>query len=334
MNNDKQPSNGADNSGATDSSVPQGIFTPNPTTPPAQPAQTPVVTGSVVEPATTGLSHPYVSNHPTQTTASGVGDIVIGKNGKKISPKKPLVIGGIIGAVIAVIIAIVAIVGLVSNDDKAVIALFEKYNAPMRDTQAIFTDAYLEKLTVADIFNEQFHSKLDGYLSQLEEFQTSISKIKPSRISLSARDDFAKTQQEIAKFIGNYRRTVELFNKLYESYNTDNPSNLSGLLEDENYAVTVVADRFNTFLEKKQKLSEVISAKSCALDMEVKAIPTTECEYLVGAYLKNTNNLQQSVVVVQTLFSAYGVLNYGAPGQSLYQKMNDIINFLSKEENA
>lgn len=105
MDNDKQPSSGAENSGAMDPTQ-QAIFTPTPAPQPSQPPRDQTtITGSVVESASavTGLSHQYYSNHPTKTSASGIGDIVIGKSDKKFSPKKLLVIGGIIALVLIII---------------------------------------------------------------------------------------------------------------------------------------------------------------------------------------------------------------------------------------
>lgn len=95
-------SNGTPNADPTQ----RAIFTPN--SAPAssnQSRDSSVVTGSVVEPASAGLSHPYLSNHPTQTFASETGDIII--NNTKPQPKskkKFWIIGGIVGVGVAIIL--------------------------------------------------------------------------------------------------------------------------------------------------------------------------------------------------------------------------------------
>ncbi len=84
-------SNGVPNADPTQ----QAIFTPTPTSAPEpqRPAQdSSVIVGSVVEPAATGLSHQYYSNHPTRTSASGVGDIVVGGTPKKKLSKKTILL--------------------------------------------------------------------------------------------------------------------------------------------------------------------------------------------------------------------------------------------------
>ncbi len=59
------------------------------------------------------LSHPYFSNHPTQTAASGVGDIVIGSSAPIKRRGLPrLAVFGLIG--LAVVLAISGIILVLS----------------------------------------------------------------------------------------------------------------------------------------------------------------------------------------------------------------------------
>lgn len=314
----------------------QAIFTPaqTPAPEPPRPAQnSSTIVGSVVEPASTGLSHQYYSNHPTKTSASGVGDIVVGnKSNKKLSFKKPLIIGAAVLAIVVIMAIIITILSSMSNADKTIATLFNDYNTTVQDAQTIFVEARREKLTIDDIFNEQFSNKLSEYLDQLKEFNSSIVKIKPSQVSASARDDFTSVQQEIIKFVNSYQDTVALFNKLYESYITDNSSILAPLSEDENYSVAVLAERFETYFERKQKLAEDISVKHCSMNIVVDDIPSTECEYLVSEYRENLSSLQNSTVVVRTIFSAYDETIYSPQSELIYQTMQKVTQKLSKSE--
>ncbi len=88
----------------------QAIFTPNPEVP------TEASAGNVLgaqagafgasEMNSTGPAHPFFSNHPTQTFASGAGDIIInhGSAGRPKTSRKPLIIGGIIIAALVVVL--------------------------------------------------------------------------------------------------------------------------------------------------------------------------------------------------------------------------------------
>lgn len=94
----------------------QALFTP-------QPPEATANTDSLTDQSQTAvnLSHPYFSNHPTQTFNTDTGDIILNSGEPKPKQnKRPFIIGGIILAVVVVVCVIVlAIVSGLSNNEKA-----------------------------------------------------------------------------------------------------------------------------------------------------------------------------------------------------------------------
>ncbi len=83
----------------------QAIFTPQPIQPEAS-----ANTNTPAQPSTV-LSHPYFSNHPTQTFNNEAGDIILNAGSQKPKHnKRPFIIGGIILAAFAVICVVVLVV--------------------------------------------------------------------------------------------------------------------------------------------------------------------------------------------------------------------------------
>lgn len=114
------------NSGAANS-VQQPIFTPVPPQQTPRPQPQPSVTGSVVEPTptpSTGLSHPFISNHPAQVVSNETGDIVIGKEKHK---KTPQIIVFIALALTVLTGIIFLIIFLMTPTKKNVIQAFNYY---------------------------------------------------------------------------------------------------------------------------------------------------------------------------------------------------------------
>ena len=83
----------------------QAIFTPQPEQPEVVP------NASAPAQPSTILSHPYFSNHPTQTFNNDTGDIILNTGGQKPKQnKRPFIIGGIILAIFAVICVVILVV--------------------------------------------------------------------------------------------------------------------------------------------------------------------------------------------------------------------------------
>lgn len=136
-------------------SAQQAIFTPASAPQPPRPTSSqPVITGSVVEPASTGLSHQYYSNHPTKTSASGVGDIVIGNGKTQIkSKKKALIVGGVaIGLLFIIAIAVIVIANLSTPRINKVRQSFNKFANYM-----IYGDDSLSDLTETYQYGSQYY---------------------------------------------------------------------------------------------------------------------------------------------------------------------------------
>lgn len=121
----------------------QAIFTP----PPPEPTTPDTNSGDANAQPTpsVNLAHPYFSNHPTQTSATETGDIILNSNSPKPKHnKRPFIIGGVI--LIGFILAVAIILAIISNNQPA--------PAPV-NLQESFTGylTYLEKGTSDEDFN-------------------------------------------------------------------------------------------------------------------------------------------------------------------------------------
>ena len=95
----------------------QAIFTPQP----PEPATPETTSGNSA--ASANLSHPYFSNHPTQTYAVETGDIILNSAPTKTKHnKRPFIIGGIILVAFLVICAVVLmLIQILSRPNRATV---------------------------------------------------------------------------------------------------------------------------------------------------------------------------------------------------------------------
>lgn len=283
-----------------------------------------------------GLSHPYLSKHPTQSFASSneSGDIVLSANVPKTNKlnKKFLIIGGIVGAVLIFAIFVFTILNYVSNADKKVINLFRNNIPLMQESETFFMEVFQEDLTIEKIFTEQVFETLNANLPRLQTLRKAVMNIKPSRVSSSVSEDYANIRDRVIDFVETYQTTIELYNTLRSAYFSDDTSELTNLVEDNDYNISILVGRFLEYIERKQRLSEDIIKKQCSFtNVTIIGAPTTECEYLVDAYQDNIYSMQQSTLVVYAIFSAYNGNALNPYDEPIYQDMNDVIILLEEK---
>lgn len=283
-----------DNSNSSDAanSVQPGIFTPNPTTPPTPPAQTPVVTGSVVEPAsnttTTGLSHPYVSNHPTQTFSSETGDIVIGNSVPKGRKNKKILIMGII--ITTVILLFVSIIFLIcQNPSSRVLKLFKQNIDAVENVDQVLNGAFIGTLTTEELFSPQVQEMLNHDLPQLIKFSQDLDKIKTEQLPGANAELVSAIKNGLALRAQAYEPTLQLYNNLSE------------------------------VLSQNDKDAILIDYKNSASD---------SLQFLANRFMDDkTDSFWQSTAIPQAVLSAYDDLFYYKP---LAPSIKSVINELGK----
>lgn len=188
---------------------------------------------SVGLPTATPLNAPLPTDplHPTYTTASGDGDIVIG--GKKIS-KKPLIIGAIIAAVVAIIIILViAFSGKSSVSlDQAFITYhnYLKYGTAKKEENASNEDWYLfeAKSLLSD-------SEYADYIAKLREssdmFVTALETVNAENQELFFQE--AKTQREELEYIILMLNLDDLEAEVREKYSNNGKTAASTFVEEK-----------------------------------------------------------------------------------------------------
>lgn len=161
----------------------QAIFTPQPIQPEAS-----ANTNTPAQPSTV-LSHPYFSNHPTQTFNNEAGDIILNAGSQKPKHnKRPFIIGGIILAAFAVIcVVVLVVVQAITKPSKAdVINSFEAYKSYIEygpDNSGNEDDWYLEQLSdylydTSDVAKEveKINTLYSDFKNKLQESGIKISE--------------------------------------------------------------------------------------------------------------------------------------------------------------
>lgn len=187
------------------------------------------------------LSHPYFSNHPTQTSASGVGDIVINNRPAKRARKTSGSRGKIIGIVIALLVIIIVGVVVASS----IVPAISKPN------QAAVSKSFLEFSTVlktgpgnSDVGEKWFIDNLtddalnvsqtNDAVNQLYElYNNFVTKFNDSELTNNSnlRQDVSN-ENVLLTLIGTYSNLQSVVNNLTEEFlkNSDQ-ANIEGLVK-------------------------------------------------------------------------------------------------------
>lgn len=221
----------------------QAIFTPaqTPVPEPPRPAQnSSAIVGSVVEPASTGLSHQYYSNHPTKTSASGIGDIVV--RGDKKSKKLPLLIGAIIGGLILIIALIVT---FTQNSDKKVLSLLQQNLDVVENVEGVLNGAFYSTLTTESLFSDETRENINQNFPRFEEFAQQFAKINPNKVSANIRESVVKIQEGLNLRSQALAPTLQLYNNLYVVLSGEKTNILREYADSENENLQFLAKRFS-----------------------------------------------------------------------------------------
>lgn len=202
---------------------------------------------------TSGGSRPFFAHHPTHTFSREMGDIVVGGTPQKKS-KKPLIIGGIVAAVLVILgtIAAVVISQTMANDARrsafSAYANFiisgEEGNGQLPPLNAntaeyrIYTITYTDDETQSAYFNrlnELSRSLTESGVSASlsSENQASLATLTTSVQTWQEAFTFYDTQEEIASAYAEYGSdgVQQLAQEMYSTLTSSNNSNISSIGE-------------------------------------------------------------------------------------------------------
>ena len=202
---------------------------------------------------TSDRSRPFFAHHPAHTFSREMGDIVVGGTPQKKS-KKPLIIGGIVAAVLVILgtIAAVVISQTMANDARrgafSAYANFiisgEEGNGQLPPLNAntaeyrIYTITYTDDETQSAYFNrlnELSRSLAESGVSASlsSENQASLATLTASVQTWQEAFTFYDTQEEIASAYAEYGSdgVQQLAQEMYSTLTSSNNSNISSVGE-------------------------------------------------------------------------------------------------------
>lgn len=289
----------------------QPVFTPEPTPTPVAPT---------VEPAA-GPMHPFFSNHPSQTFNTDAGDIILAGDApvKPKLNKKPLIIGGIIAAVLVVVGVVVMVVAGRKNADEAVISAFYSTANGVQAMDEILSTAYYGDLWTEEFFNDKMSSDINEGLSQMATLSAQLNQVKTSRLSANLREGVQNilgriSSQEV------YIKTLNLYNQLRATINEQDTTNLSELIEDDNETLSFLVRIFTQYVSDVDVFENRIKDLHCKADFESEL-----CAEAMAEYITATTPLIISAGISQAVLNAYDNLMYGND-RLLYPYIETIIS--------
>ncbi len=258
-----QDNQGSDAAGANR----QAVFTPQ--TEPVPP------TGNVDAPAqpTVNLSHPYLSNHPTQTFNTDTGDIILNTGPQKPKlNKRPFIIGGVILAILIIVI-LITIALFKGNNINDLRNNFKKYASYLL-TQDVNDASWIEVNQADDYMSmEGYALYRQFYSSSHSEYFTELTKLFDKFITdyRSAKDKLnTETTIIIEQYIQNYKlldaisKTPQINNETLQSIFFDQgQSGVKTWVDNSFFSLSKVNEDgvayFTTINEYSQAYADILS---------------------------------------------------------------------------
>lgn len=277
------------------SSLPQSDVTPQ------VGSNVPIISSADIAPPTLANAPiPLDPLHPTGSVVDENGDIVIG-NGRTPFNKKPLIIAGIVGAVL--LFMLVLILPLFSqNASQKVLLLFQEKLSSTEQIEKFFQKVYFHEVTTADIMTSETHDMLNKNIPQFTNFQEKLAKINPNKVSSEVYDDVKKVQDMLSRLAPQFKSSLDLYNVMYGVYQDGQTDRLGDYLGSENYTVQVIAERFDNYVKEKAELRSAADANGCNLE---ESYTDGICAEIVPEYQDTINSMNESYAVPQGIFFAY-----------------------------
>lgn len=216
----------------------QAIFTPQPEQPEAVPG-----TGIPAQPSV-DLSHPYFSNHPTQTFNTEVGDIILNTGTPKPKQnKRPFIIGGIILAVFAVALVVVLVASKAAPTSKNTYTVsdaeinfnqFATYLLYGKEGNSLSGEYESDKSYEIDLQleSEEFDN---GYWERASEL---LGK------AITSAEDDGKITRYLVKSLQNYKQYFDFIKQYRRIGKFDETRLLSSYLSDGANSARAIIDNF------------------------------------------------------------------------------------------
>lgn len=281
MDNNNRNGPSAAGSGApnSQSTSPNGAIFSSGATAPAAPASTP--SGPAPD-----LKHPFFAHHPTHTFAPNVGDIVLGGSAQPKKSKKPLIIAGVIVALLAGAGVVIAILLSGTQQERigSLLGSFRSYanylatGAPTTtDPTHVLSDPYSSYIVntiqsgdeeaISSTFNEA-QALLNGFAQEYQQSETTnylvTSLIEMNQNQLSALRIYAQTEQ-----LDSITMTFLYLNDGAESMQETVSSTYETLLSSDN---TILSTLANIKLQIASNLETVLNfyqARGCITDATI-----------------------------------------------------------------
>lgn len=261
------------------------------------------------------LSHPYFSNHPSQTSASGVGDIVIDNRPTKArrvggaSRNKILIIGLVTLAVVGVIALVVS--GFVGGAGKGstagpvytndMVALIKNDFEQVKFLETLFYTSQFDNVSTAEIFSDEVNTKLNQSIKALTQLKDYLDRFS----FVDDEDDLLQiyiinTKIALDECVPQYSNTVNLYNEVLAAYNNGDEEYFNELSASEDENMAALGERFVKFFTTREYWSEQMTENNCS-----EGSAKQECITAQGYYDQNQTSLLSSTPVPRMLFSVY-----------------------------
>lgn len=294
----------------------QAIFTPQSEQPEAVPG-----TGIPAQPSV-DLSHPYFSNHPTQTFNTEVGDIILNTGTPKPKQnKRPFIIGGIILAVFTVVLVVVLLVVLPSLNSKSkLLSILESNIQNIEDLEELFYDGARDNIMAYKILTPDAYKKINSGMNGINAIRTQLESTKTDSMDNDLEDKIVFIKKQLNELGSSYQETVTTYNELYLAYQDNNDQALLELASSDNKTIVSVANRIMGFLGTRNYWQQVISDNCSNTEAQ-------SCKEAEVYYNENQATLEASTSIARSLFTAYIPQPY-TKERMLYPQLQNLISEL------
>ena len=263
------------------------------------------------------LSHPYFSNHPSQTTASGIGDIVINNGSSTAKRKLPrlalFVVAGIIA--IVVIISVAVLVSSANNNtestrpidvDEATVSVEENFEQ-VKYLEDLFYMSQFDRISFEEVFNEETSKKINQAISSVARLKKDLD-----RFNFDESDDalqqmyIINARNVLDERAGQYVSTVNLYNQVFEAYKNGDEAFFKDLNTSENENEAAIGKRFVDFFSTRNYWQKKMTEQGCKDNSN-----TEECVDAQKYYDQNQTSLSSDAPIPRMVFSVYINTPYG-----------------------
>ncbi len=250
------------------------------------------------------LSHPYFSNHPTQTSASGVGDIVIdnrpvkqNRKSKTTSLSRGKVIGIVMAVVAVVFIIVLAVVSIKSESDLS--TLLPTYENSVSNIEGLLPMTDYNTISFRRFFNTEQHNQLNLDIESYLVFQQKLSKVNEKNLTGEQVELFRKLQEVVNHNAPLLQRFLEQYNTIYTALQENNTPYFTELASAENKELSFIGKRMMDYYDSTQYWETYIQDNGC--DNLTDAEMIEPCEQARNYLERNRETIDGGTSIVRAL---------------------------------